>query len=90
MNHIGDVMLCVLASSVVNCGFESRLGQTKDYTIGICCFFTTHYGERVKSGSLGIRIMYPSGAIRLPEDCYPLSKCIGLAQSRYHNHVIEI
>ena len=34
----GGVMVSVLASSVVDRGFESRLGQSKDYNIGICCF----------------------------------------------------
>ena len=32
-NRIGGVMISVLASSEVDRGFESRLGQTKDYTI---------------------------------------------------------
>jgi hypothetical protein len=31
-------MVSVLASSVVDCRFEPRSGQTKDYNIGICCF----------------------------------------------------
>ena len=38
MNHIGGVMVSVLASSAVDRGFEPQLGQTKDYKIGICCF----------------------------------------------------
>ena len=38
-NRIDDVML---ASSVVDCGFESQLGQTKEYKIGICCFSAKH------------------------------------------------
>jgi hypothetical protein len=29
-------MVGVLASSVVDCMFEPRAGQTKDYNIGIC------------------------------------------------------
>jgi hypothetical protein len=32
------VMVSVLASSVVDCGFELRSGPTKDYKISICCF----------------------------------------------------
>jgi hypothetical protein len=36
-NHIGSVMVSVLASSAVNRGFEPGSGQTKDYKIGICC-----------------------------------------------------
>jgi hypothetical protein len=31
-------MVSVLASSVVDRGFEPRSGQIKDYTIGMCCF----------------------------------------------------
>jgi hypothetical protein len=27
-----------MGSSAVDRGFESRLGQSKDYKIGICCF----------------------------------------------------
>jgi hypothetical protein len=42
VNRIGDVMVSVLASSVVDRGFEPRSGQTKDYQIGICCFSAKH------------------------------------------------
>ena len=34
LSRIGGVMVSVLASSAVDRGS----GQTKDYTIGICCF----------------------------------------------------
>jgi len=30
---------CKFLASVVDRGFESRSGQTKDYNIDICCFF---------------------------------------------------
>jgi hypothetical protein len=30
MNHIGGVIVGVLASSAVDGGFEARIGQTKD------------------------------------------------------------
>jgi hypothetical protein len=36
---IGGVMVSMLAASVVDRGFESWSGQTKDYKIGICYFF---------------------------------------------------
>ena len=49
VNRIGGVMVSVLASSAVDCGFESRLGQTKDYKIGICCFSAKHTALRRKS-----------------------------------------
>ena len=32
-------MFSVLTSNVVDCGFEPRSDKTKDYKIGICCFF---------------------------------------------------
>ena len=35
-------MICMLTSSAVDCGFEPRSGQTKDYKIDICCFFAKH------------------------------------------------
>jgi len=64
-------MVIVLASSVVDRGFEQRLGETKDYTIGLVAspLSTHHYGERTKTGWLGIRIMRWSGTICLPADC---------------------
>jgi hypothetical protein len=42
-------MVGVLASSAVDCGFEPRSGQTKDYEIGICCFSAKHAAYRRKS-----------------------------------------
>jgi hypothetical protein len=41
-NHIGGVMISVLASSAVDRGLEPWSGQTKDYEIGICCFSAKH------------------------------------------------
>jgi hypothetical protein len=45
-NRIAGVMISVLASIVVDHGFEPRLGQTKDYTIGISCFSAKHTALR--------------------------------------------
>ena len=42
-------MVSVLASSVVDGGFEPRSGQTKHYIIGICCFPARHATLRRKS-----------------------------------------
>ena len=39
----------LLASSVVDRGFEPRSGQTKDNKIGICCFSAKYTGLRRKS-----------------------------------------
>ena len=41
-NHIGDVIVSVLALSAVDHEFEPRSVQTKDYKIGICCFSSKH------------------------------------------------
>ena len=41
-------MISVLASSAVDRGFEPRLGQTKDYKIGICCFSAKYAAFRRK------------------------------------------
>ena len=38
-------MVSLLASSLVDRGFELRSGQTKDYKIGICCFSAKHQYE---------------------------------------------
>ena len=42
-------MANVLASGTVDRGFEPWSGQTKDYTIGICCFSAKHALLRTKS-----------------------------------------
>jgi hypothetical protein len=64
-------MVSVLVSSVVDCGFEPRSGQTKDYKIGICCFYATHAALKRKSKDwlARNRIMCSSGVTCLPGDC---------------------
>jgi hypothetical protein len=49
INCIGGVMVSVLVSSAVEREFEPRLGQTKNYKIGICCFSAKHTALRRKS-----------------------------------------
>ncbi len=48
-NRIGGVMVSVLASSVIDRGFDPWSGQTKDYKINICCFSDKHAALRSKS-----------------------------------------
>ena len=43
------VIVSVLASRAVDRGFKPRLGQTKDYKIGNCCFSAKHAVLRGKS-----------------------------------------
>jgi hypothetical protein len=45
-HRIGSVVVGMLASSVVDRGFEPRSGQNKDYEIGICCFSAKHTALR--------------------------------------------
>ena len=42
-------MVSLLASSVVDRGFEPRLDHTKDYKIGMCCLSAKHATLRRKS-----------------------------------------
>ena len=42
INRIGGVMASVFVSSSVDQGFKPRSGQTKDCTIGVCCFSAKH------------------------------------------------
>jgi hypothetical protein len=41
-NRIGGVMVSMLALSAVDCEFQPRSLQIKDYKIGICFFFAKH------------------------------------------------
>ena len=38
----------LMPDKTVNCQFESRSGQTKDYKIGICCFSVEQEKEQSK------------------------------------------
>ena len=60
-------MVSVLAPSAVDRGFESWSGKIKNYVASPLS--TQHYGERAKTGLLGIRIMCSSEATCLPVDC---------------------
>ena len=42
-------MVSVLASSAIDCGYELRSCQTKEYKIGICCFSAKNAALRRKS-----------------------------------------
>ena len=48
--RIGGVKVSVIASSVVDRGFESRWGQAKDYEIGVCCFSAKHTAALRRKG----------------------------------------
>jgi hypothetical protein len=48
-NHIGGIMVSILASSAVDRVLEPQSDQTKDYKIGVCCFSAKHVALRRKS-----------------------------------------
>ena len=47
--RISGVMVSILASSAIDCGFEPQSGQIKEYEIGMCCFSAKHTALRRKS-----------------------------------------
>ena len=53
MNPTGGVMVSVLTLSAVDRVFKPRLGQTKDYKIGIYCCSHKHTALRRKSSESG-------------------------------------
>ena len=74
-NRIGGIMVSVLASSAVDRGFEPRLGQTKDYKIGICCFSANYKNTVLRNNSKDWLARNQnkenqSGMICLPMNCY--------------------
>jgi hypothetical protein len=48
-NCIIDIMINVFSSSAVDQVFEPRSGETKDYTIGMCCFSAKRTSLRIKN-----------------------------------------
>ena len=71
MNRIDGIIVSVLASSVIECGFEPRLSQTNQskLTLAASPLGRQHYWVRTKTGWLKIRMMCPSGATYLLADC---------------------
>ena len=88
-------MVSVLASSVVDCGFEPRSGQTKDYKIGICCFSAKHAALRRKSKDWltrnpgSGRHAYPRTVVSVSWHYKNPTRHVGLVQSVLHQHFIE-
>jgi hypothetical protein len=82
-------MVSVLASSAVDRGFEPRSGQTKDYEIGICCFFVTHAALRRKSKDWLARNQNNVSEWATCPSAVVSVTCVGLEQSGPHYHLIE-
>jgi hypothetical protein len=89
-NHIGGVMVSVLASNVVYRGFESWSGQTKDNKIGICCFSAKHAALRIKSKDcLGRNQDNVSewADMSIHRLLFQWTRRVGLVQSGPHHHL---
>ena len=71
----------MLASSAVDCGFEPRSGQTKDYKTGICCFSTKNAAFRRKRKDWLAR-----NQNNVSEWC-DMSTSVGLEQSGPHHRI---
>ena len=71
----------MLASSAVDCGFEPRSGQTKDYKTGICRFSTKHAAFRRKRKDWLAR-----NQNNVSEWC-DMSTSVGLEQSGPHHRI---
>ena len=96
-NRIGGVMIIVLSSTVVDRGFAPRSDQTKDYTIGICCFSTKHAALRSKRKDWLARNqnnvsewsdMSTRGLLFQWTSTIKIQR-VGLVQSGHHHHFIE-
>ena len=89
-------MVRMLASIVVDGGFEPTSGQTNDYKIGICCFSVKHTASKdwlawnhnnvSEWGEMSNRktVVSVSWHYKNP------TRHIGLVQSRHQHHLIEI
>ena len=92
-------MVSVLASSAVDRGFEPRSGQTKDYKIGISCFFAKHAALMWKSKDWLARNqnnvsewsdMSTRGLLfQWSSNIKNQTQRVGLVQSGPHHHLIE-
>ena len=66
---ISGVMVIILTSRAVGCGFEPPSSQAKDYKIDICCFSAKHPPLRRKSRDCSLGIMLYIWATYLHTDC---------------------
>ena len=93
-NRIGWVMISVLATSVVDRGFERGSSQAKDYDIGICCLSTKHEVLRSKITDLLTRNQNnvfecsDMSTRGLLFQCKNPTKSFDLKQSGHHHHCI--
>jgi len=95
---IYGVMIGIFASKVGDRVFETRSGQTKDNTVGMCCFSAKHAVLRIKNkhrlalnqenvsdwSDISIRVLFFQFASTIANP----TKLVGLAKSGPHHHLI--
>ena len=77
----------MLASSAVDCGFDTWLGKTKDYNIGTVLYVLLPLLSMKQLGRKN-----KDGLAQNQDNVYEwgdMSTCVGLVQSRHHYHLIE-
>ena len=93
-NHIGGVIASVIASITTHRGYELRLDQTKDYTIGLFCFSAKHAVFRSKSQEWLAQNQdnvsewnYINTHELLFQWASTINKHVGIVQSGHHHHL---
>ena len=79
-------MVSVLASDAVDRGFEPWSGQTKDFKIGICCFWLTRNQNNISEWS-GRGLYVGSGGLPFC-NVFPLlivNRYVGFHFNAYHS-----
>ena len=89
-------MVSVLASSAIDCEFELRSDQTKDYKIGISCFSAKHAALSRKSKDWLARNqnnverhVYPRTVVSESYHYKNPTQRVGLEQNGPHHDLIE-
>jgi hypothetical protein len=95
-NPVYGVVVSVVALSMVDRGLESPLGQTKEYQLGICCFFDRHEGVTSKDWL----VENQDNMLRVDQYVYQRTvvslrdknqiKPVGLVQRKYFHHLIVV
>ena len=87
-NHISGVMVSLLTLSTIDCTFKTRSGLTKDFKIGICCFFAKHTALRRKKKEWLAGNQDNVQRHFYLQTVVPLSQYYNLVQKGHHHHLI--
>ena len=88
-NRFDGVMIGVLDLTVVDCGFEFRSCQAKDFKISICCSFLYHLALRNKTHDCltgRIRYLHDVDFCVSEPSLWTLTRYVGLVQASLTFH----